>query len=370
MSTPLYVPRINNNDDFVKVVRLGAAVGDHVRRSDIVAEIESDKSVASVEAEQDGYVLKVLCAVDDQVAVGGVMMWLGASADEVVADAVDESAAAGRRGTAEPTAKARALLTKYGLTAQEVTASSDRLSAADVEAHVAQRTTSMAEPGRGDQKELLSLSAGDIRPLSVAERGMLHTVSWHRDQAAAAYLEIEFDSKPWDDHAAAFAAQHKLMMSPMLPLMAYRLVTLVGETAKINATLVDGQLYQYREINLGFTVQAGETLYLVVARNAGSMDAAGFVSTLGELQRHAIGKKLRPEESQGTTVGFSSMARWNVSRHIPILAPYTSLMVAHAAARQSGMAVLGATYDHRILSGFDVWKVLNKLTRPSGDATA
>lgn len=367
MSTRLYVPRINNNDDFVKVVRLAVAVGDQIRPGDVVAEIESEKSVASVEAEQGGYVLKVLCAVDDQVAVGGVMMWLGASADEVVSDAGDGETGTDRRASVEPTAKARALLTRYGLSAQQVAASSDRLSAADVEAHVAQQTKSMSEPARGEQKELAGLPTGERRPLSVAERGMLHTVSWHRDQAAAAYLEIEFDPKPWDEYAASFAAQHKLMMSPMLPLMAYRLVSLVGETAKINATLVEGQLYQYREVNLGFTVQAGETLYLVVARNAGSMDAAGFVSTLGELQRHAIGRKLRPEESQGTTIGFSSMARWNISRHIPVLAPYTSLMVAHAAPRQSGTAVLGATYDHRILSGFDVSRVLNKLTRPAGN---
>ena len=31
--------------------------------------------------------------------------------------------------------------------------------------------------------------------------------------------------------------------------------------------------------------------------------------------------KLRPDESSGATLAFSSMARWNVSRHVPILPP-------------------------------------------------
>jgi pyruvate/2-oxoglutarate dehydrogenase complex dihydrolipoamide acyltransferase (E2) component len=373
----VYAPRVNNNDDVVRVVRLPVATGAHVRRGDIVAEIETDKSVATVEAERDGYVLQILCAVDDMVAVGGVLIWLGATTDEIVPATGQNGAAPAVGGSAGPTAagptaKARALLTTYGLSAHEVAASSDRLSAADVEAHVARRGDLLAallpDPGRSDAGERTSISAGDVRRLSVSERGMLRTVSWHRDEAVAAYLEIEFDSTPWEEQAAAFAAQHKLLLSPMLALMAYRLVGLARETTKINATIVDGQLHQYRHVNLGFTVQAGETLHIVVARDAGAMDAAAFVSALGELQRHAIGRKLRPDESQGTTVGFSSMGRWNVSRHIPVLAPYTSLMVAHAAPRPGGAGVLGATYDHRILSGFDVSRVLNQLTRPSGSS--
>ena len=122
MAYPLHVPRINNNDDHVRVLRLTVREGDRVKRGDVVAEVETDKSVADVEAERDGYVLKVLGRVDEQVAVGSVLLWLG-------------------EGTAEPTAKARALLARYGLSAEEVPASGDRLSAAEVEAYVARRGT-------------------------------------------------------------------------------------------------------------------------------------------------------------------------------------------------------------------------------------
>jgi pyruvate dehydrogenase E2 component (dihydrolipoamide acetyltransferase) len=94
------------------------------------------------------------------------------------------------------------------------------------------------------------------------------------------------------------------------------------------------------------------------------MDAADFIAALGEVQRHAMAHKLRPEESSGATLSFSSMARWNVSRHIPILPPQTSLIVAHAKAKATGTAVLGASYDHRLLSGFDVVQVLQELSRP------
>ena len=193
---------------------------------------------------------------------------------------------------------------------------------------------------------------------------MLHTVAWHRDRAAAAYLELEYDPKPWEEHAARYATQHKLMLSPLLPLMAFRLAVLGREKPMINATIVDDRRYQYRPVNLGFTVQVGATLYLTVVRDAHDMDAARFIGALGEVQRHAMAHRLPASEASGATLSFSSMARWNVSRHIPILPPYTSLIVAHAAPRSAGGAVLGATYDHRLLTGFDVAQVLQALSRP------
>jgi hypothetical protein len=39
-------------------------------------------------------------------------------------------------------------------------------------------------------------------------------------------------------------------------------------------------------------------------------------------------------------------------------------MIAHAAPKGSGRAVLGASYDHRVLSGFDVARLLMELAKP------
>ena len=119
-----------------------------------------------------------------------------------------------------------------------------------------------------------------------------------------------------------------------------------------------------RLVNPGFTVQAGETHYLTVVRDAASLETKPFIEALGEVQRNAIQRKLSRDVTTGATIAFSSMARWNVSRHIPILPPYCSLMIAHAAPKGSGRAVPGASYDHRVLSGFDVARLLMELAKP------
>ena len=366
MAKALYTPRVNNNDDTVLVIAIHVAAGDYVDRGDVLAEAETSKAVIDVEAEHSGYVLDILCEVDHEIAVGSVMMWIGETPDEPIPETpVAEETVTHARGSGKPTAKARILLREYGLTADQIPASGERLSVADVEAYIDQQglgaaATQMAARPADRVPEV----AGELVDLSTEERGMLNTVSWHRDRAAAAYLEIEYDPTVWIETAEAYARERNLMLSPLLLLMAYRLVQLAREKPKLNSTIVGERRYQYGTINLGFTVQAGTTLYLTVINDAGAMSLDRFIEALGEIQRHAMAHKLKPQESQGATIAFSSMSRWNVTRHMPILPPNTSLMVAHAATGGNGKAVLGASYDHRVLSGFAAARLLQDLAKP------
>lgn len=367
MPYPLHAPRVNNNDDIVQVVELNVNEGDFVKGGDLVAAVETDKAIVELEADRDGYVLRILPELDEKVAVGSVVIWLGDFPDEAVPEEATAPVQSASAAVVRPTAKARVMLNKLGLLESQIPTSGERLTVTDIEAYLAKQgmPTSTAPPPMPVQtREQTPDVPGEYHALSEEAHGMLVTVQWHRDQAVAGYLEVEYDPTSWEEYAAEYAQQNKLMLSPLLPLLAYRLVELAKENPKINATVVNDRHYLYTPINLGFTVQADKTLYLTVVRDAQSMSEFEYIEALGEVQRHAIAHKLKPNEATGATITFSSMARWRVSRHIPILPPYTGLMVAHAAPKGSGRAVLGASYDHRLLSGFDVAQVLQSLSQP------
>jgi pyruvate/2-oxoglutarate dehydrogenase complex dihydrolipoamide acyltransferase (E2) component len=152
-------------------------------------------------------------------------------------------------------------------------------------------------------------------------------------------------------------------MNPLLALMAYRLVTVVKQSKRLNATIVGERRLVYDTINVGFTVQSDTTLYLAIVRDAGRMTCREFVDRLAQLQRSAMAHRLRGEETTGATVAFTSMARWNVTRHMPVLPPHTALTVSHSASSSDGHACLGATYDHRVLTGFDALSALAEISR-------
>jgi pyruvate/2-oxoglutarate dehydrogenase complex dihydrolipoamide acyltransferase (E2) component len=145
--------------------------------------------------------------------------------------------------------------------------------------------------------------------------------------------------------------------------MARRFACLVHDNPDLNATILGADKYLYDEVRLGFTVMVGSILYLAVVDSAATMGEREFVNRLGELQRSAVKHALKPTESSDPTVSFSSMARWRVTRHVPVLPPYTALIVAHTAPR-NGVGILGASYDHRLLTGFDVVQALYSLSRP------
>ena len=134
MAIPLRTPRVNNNDDAVRLLRVLVKQGDAVSAGDVVVEIETDKSSFTVEAEHPGFVLAVLPQINDLIDVGSVLLWLGATPE----DAVPEAAAQPEHPeiAAAPTLKAVQLLERYGLTTTDVRASDGRLSARDVEDHV------------------------------------------------------------------------------------------------------------------------------------------------------------------------------------------------------------------------------------------
>jgi pyruvate dehydrogenase E2 component (dihydrolipoamide acetyltransferase) len=361
MPNPLRVPRVNNNDDSVRVVDLGVKEGDFVKRGQVVGAVETDKAVLDVPAEEEGFVLKILHRKGDSASVGSVLLWLGAAADEHVPDPSPGSDTQSSGPPGRPTAKAQAMLQELGLDASAIPAAGERLTVSDIEAWVAQRSVPPVRTAA--RAEALPDVPGEYRELSAEEHGMFSAVMWHRDRAAPAYLEIEYDPLPWESYATNYAQQNKLMLSPLLALLAFRLVELAKANPRVNATIVGERAYQYAPVNLGFTVQAGPTLYLAVVRDAHEMNTGRFIDALGEVQRHAMAHKLRPSEATGATLAFSSMARWSVSRHVPILPPMTSLIVAHAAPRAGGAAVLGASYDHRLLSGSDVAQLLLALAQ-------
>jgi pyruvate/2-oxoglutarate dehydrogenase complex dihydrolipoamide acyltransferase (E2) component len=349
MPTAIYTPRINNNDDTVRLAAMLVDIGSRVRTGDPVIDVETDKATFTVEATEDGYLIGVAGEKGDTLEVGSILAWIGAEAntpvpgnEKVTAEKTAQPSDRGASG--RPSLKALLLQKR------------NRLTTGDAENHVARRGMQSLWP-----PPAVSGHAARFNP---EQRAMARTVSWHRDEAAAGYIELAYDPEPWVRYAAEFQKAHSLLLSPLLALMACRLARLAAESPKINSTAEADGLYLYDQVNLAFTVQAGEKLYLVVLRDAAARSQQDFVRELGDLQRAALKHSLKAEQIGDATIGFTSMARWNVSRHLPILVPQTSLMVAHSATI-NGVAHLGASYDHRVLTGFDTAQVLRKLSVPA-----
>src|SRR5687767_162567 len=77
MVHPVNTPRINNNDDEVRLRAVFVRPGDFVKAGQELAEIETDKANFVVEAERGGHVLGIQAEVGLVIQVGSVLLWLG-----------------------------------------------------------------------------------------------------------------------------------------------------------------------------------------------------------------------------------------------------------------------------------------------------
>jgi pyruvate/2-oxoglutarate dehydrogenase complex dihydrolipoamide acyltransferase (E2) component len=362
MPHPIHAPRINNNDDEMRLSRVWVRVGARVQPGERLAELETEKATVTIESDRRGYILRIAADADAMVTVGSILMFIGDTPDEPMVDPAPDTAGEIQiAATTQPTAKARQLLEQHQLHGEDIPARGERLTVEDVERYLASKPAdrARAEPASA----VRPLAAGTAVPLTMEERGMLRSVLWHRDEAVPAYLEVQFDQPPWEEHARAYASEHRLLSDPLIPLIAYRLVTIAGRHPKLRSTIVDGRRHVYDHVNLGFTIQVESNLYLVVVQRAETCDRPQFINALNQLHRKAIAHKLGPDDLTGPTLAFSSMARWQVERHVPILPPHVSMIVAHTVGSDN-RAVLGATYDHRVLSGGDAVEILHQLCQP------
>ncbi len=126
MNQDVVIPRVNANDDQMKVVGLHKKAGDQVLKGDLLAEIESSKATAEIIAEQDGRVAEVKAELGDFVDVGALLFVLSDQSTGAGSDLAG-SAVAERHVTA----KARQLANRLGVDLDQVPAAADGRVTAD-----------------------------------------------------------------------------------------------------------------------------------------------------------------------------------------------------------------------------------------------
>ena len=103
MPSPVRTPRVNNNDDTVRLSSLLVEIGAGVKAGDSIAEVETDKATFTEEADEDGFLLAFRAEPGDVLDVGSILAWVGASADEKPPAEEPSSPAQDKAASAEPT---------------------------------------------------------------------------------------------------------------------------------------------------------------------------------------------------------------------------------------------------------------------------
>jgi len=82
LAKDIIVPVPDQTTEEVRIVDWKVAVGDTVKKGDVLLEIETDKSIMDVEANEAGTILEIVAAVDDMVPVSTAIGQIGKSGEQ------------------------------------------------------------------------------------------------------------------------------------------------------------------------------------------------------------------------------------------------------------------------------------------------
>ncbi len=397
------MPKMGDQMSEGKILSWRKKEGERVERGEVIAEIETDKANAEIEAEESGTLVEVRAREGDTVPVGTVIAIIGApgersratpaapaqraqpavsagpAAPAVPADIAPnrEAAAPGvaqqppppgppaGRVTLEapsPPAPARAarikasplarrLAAEHGIDLAQVqgTGPGGRIEKRDIEQYrqvIAPPTPAAAPtapampaapaapaaPVAGEQsfedRELSRIRQLIARNMATSKPGAPHiylTIDVEMDAALA--LRKQLNDLIGSDERSRLSINDLVLKAAALALRRF---------PELNSWFLNEQppkIRYFRQIDLGFAVQAEDGLFVPVIRAADTKSLAQIARETKELSEKIRSGKRAAEDLSGVTFTVSSLGQWGIDEFQAILnPPQTGILAIGAAA--------------------------------------
>ena len=394
MPVLLEMPKLSDTMSEGTLLRWVKKEGDALAVGDVVAEIQTDKSLMEMTSFHDGVLHKILVPEGAAVALGGMMAVvleddeaaptaaeLAALTTPKAAKAADTGPAAaskaptGRaparpgvkgdpnaRVKASPLAKKIAADRGMDLRALSGTGPGGRIVRADVENAPAQGGRAPATPairptiGPDDKKVPLT----PMRAI-IAERLLAS-----KTQIPHFYLNIEVDAAPLLTLRAQVNASAECSGGQKLTVNDFILKAVATASRQVpsaNAAFdVDG-IVQFASVNVAVAIAVEDGLVTPVIRDADKLSLAEISTTVKDLAERAKKLRLSPAEFAGGTITVSNLGAYGIYNFDAIINPPQAAILSIGAAKKKAVVNdkgeivsgdrmwIGMSCDHRVIDG-------------------
>jgi 2-oxoisovalerate dehydrogenase E2 component (dihydrolipoyl transacylase) len=384
------MPDLGEGTVTAEVVEWKVKVGDTVKEDQIIAEVMTDKAAVEIPAPVSGRVVSLTGAPGDMVAVGAELIAFetGQSAQEpaaarvaapaAAAPAVKPAPAAGdqdfgatTRVMASPATRRKAQDAGVDLARVSGTGPGGRISARDLDAVIAGKTTLAARPAERSAREgteeikVIGVRRVIAERMSAAKRNIPHF----------AYVE-EVDVTELEalrQHLNSRLGKGAPSLT-YLPFLVAALVRVLEAFPQCNA-VHDAErnvIVRHRAVHVGVATQTPDGLKVPVVRNAEARALADLAAEMRRVSEAARSNKATREELVGSTITVTSLGRLGGIASTPVInAPEVAIIGVNKAVLRpvvldGAIAVrrimnLSSSFDHRFVDGFDAAAMIQAL---------
>lgn len=378
MSREFLMPSLGADMEDGTLVRWEIAPGAHVRRGEVVAQVETEKGIIDIESFEDGVVEKLVVEPGSRVPVGTTLAWFAGEPDAATAAApaaapvaaaqpapaptppttAATARAGGYRGVRiSPAARARAAELGLDISSLSGTGPGGTVVIADVERAAPAAAPAPAAPGTSGVRRAIAAS------MSRSKREIPHYyLSLSLDfQAAARWLEAYNAARPVPERLLATVLLIKALARAAAAMPAFN--GFFGEN--------------------GFAPAAGVHLGVAIAMRGGGLVAPAIpdahqkslpvlMRELQELVARVRGGHLRSGELASATLTMTSLGDDGVDSLFPIIHPPQVAIVGFGSVLERPWVVDGRiearpvltitlAADHRVTDGREGAKFLARI---------
>ena len=382
----IIMPQVGQDIPTATIIEWKKKVGDPVEKGEVIVEVESDKAVFELEADQSGILLEILFQEGEEVEVLEPIAYLG-QADEGPSlpeqEVVREPSAAGAMASNEPiksaapssasgknpaSPTARRLAREHGVDLETVrgTGPGGRIIAADVEAAIMDGETDEAPMSAPTPPEQ---GAGDtIVPFTRIKQRVADRLAKSKQTIPHFYLFVDVDMTDAVGWRETYNRSTEERIT-FTDLIIKATASALGEFPDMNAHAEKDRLVLKADINIGVATVVDEGLLVPVIPHA---DRKSLQEISALLKRNIEAAKRGIVAPHAGSFTITSLGMYGIKGFVPIINPPQCAILGVGAIEQRvvpirggigvrEMLTLAVAADHRAVDGVRAASFLNKI---------
>lgn len=361
--------------------------GEAVSRDELLVDIETDKVVLEVVAQNDGVITEILKAEGETILSAEVIAKFENGAAGSAAPAAEEAAPAVQEasrddGKVNPAAKKLAEENNLELSAVTGTGKDGRITKEDVVNHLKsvpaaspapvaapEPAPAASTPAQAPINPMPSFSAGRMEkrvPMTRIRSTIAKRLVSAQQNAAmlTTYNEVDMTAVMAlrKQYKEAFEKRHDGVRLGFMSFFAKAATEALKRFPSVNASIDGGDIVYHGYQDIGVAVSTEKGLVVPILRDVDAMGLADIEGSIVEYANKAREGKLAIEEMQGGTFTITNGGTFGSLLSTPILNPPQTAIMGMHKIQDRPMAIdgqvvirpmmyLALSYDHRMIDG-------------------
>jgi len=377
----ILAPRVNNNDDEVQINRWYVSESNFVNEGEQLLDIETSKTVITVQAQETGYVYELLdvgsmalvgekiCIIEKEKRINTVFKGEEVKQSQTTNPLNNETSSPKKiRGNAIFSKKALERLAELKINQEELEISGLVTAKKIIELMGETNLLKEVESSK-NLREVVNTQIKRVRqlpisareePISFLKKQEIKNLTIGQAGQINSTLTIQFDSIEIRKQIL-----NGKMFSSFQAFLISEISKMLVDFPKMTAYFNDGKIYFYDRVDLGIAMDMGGGLKVPRIIDANRLSADEINTKLLEMTMKYLKNSFEPSDLVDSTVTLTDLSSSDILYFQPLINGDQSAIIGIGGDSSMNCHPISivVTFDHRVLSGKEVAEFLNCLRK-------